>query len=192
MNRRVFLALTCIVAALDGQSPVIRERAVPLPPRSVEMAKPPALPLALEDDVPQSTKTVALNGRALVYDSWRDPRSLLARLKSGDQVSNVAWVCIVTRPSVFVARAEVPQLGLVSGDRVLMYRSREGFASLWFKGRWYRDEDISFMGGGCTGLCLADVVERGKETWWIRLRLSDGRVGWTPYTDSILSGKWSN
>lgn len=74
------------------------------------------------------------------------------------------------------------------GDTIWVYSYRgEGFFLVWFNGKMF-DEDLGFSpygGSGGTrcqddpGNCWGRLKAEHVSEWWIKLRLRDGRIGWT-------------
>ncbi|HET6206404.1 MAG TPA: hypothetical protein VFD98_06310, partial [Terracidiphilus sp.] len=71
-------------------------------------------------------------------------------------MTGVSGVVITYKPGVIRLNRDVPQDHLRRGDTILTYTYRgEGFSTVWFKGRFYREYDITFTkrpdGTGCHG-----------------------------------------
>jgi hypothetical protein len=58
----------------------------------------------------------------------------------------------------------------------------EGFADIWVKGQWKKDYDGSFItekdDSGCLRDCPAKVISEGRKDWWVRLKTTQGKIGW--------------
>ena len=120
---------------------------------------------------------------AQVYTSWESGRTALLTLKPGDEVTGLTGVHVTRRPDRILVKQAIPNLGLKPGDIVLRYMNLgEGFANLWFNGAWHKGEDASFVtekdGEGCVRDCPATVTADGAKEWWVKIKTSDGKVGW--------------
>jgi hypothetical protein len=104
-------------------------------------------------------------------------------------VTIVSGLDLVEKPDSIVVTSPIPTLGLNVGDTILRYTQRgEGHADFWAKGRWYTNGDLGWVknadGSGCQGTCKAQEKEAGHSMWWFKVRLADGRTGWTNSLDS--------
>jgi len=161
--------------------------------KPVVMTKPPALPAIAQNVLPGegwAAGTYRLHGPARIFDSWKRQRRQIAILKAGARFTLLSGLCEVSRPDLIVVTAAIPELQLEPGEQILRFTYLgEGNADFWAKGRWYAAGDLGFVrnadGSGCQGLCKAKEVEAGRNEWWFRVRLSDGRVGWTDAADSV-------
>jgi hypothetical protein len=130
----------------------------------------------------------------VVYDTWEQKRRQVASLAVGEKVVGLTGVVITFRPGTIRVDRDLPEAGLQRGDKILTYTYKgEGFASAWFKGRFYSEFDISFTkwpdGGGCGGAhCAATYTDLGKITWWVQVRLSTGKMGWVDMTGAEFDG----
>jgi len=65
----------------------------------------------------------------------------------------------------------------------------EGFANIWFNGAWHKGEDCTFVteknGQGCLRDCSAIVTEQGVKDWWVKIKTSDGKIGWVLVEDNF-------
>jgi hypothetical protein len=122
----------------------------------------------------------------------RDRRSpVVFDLATGDKVTAVTGAVVVLRPGrvEFKAATQLSSqdgmLRVSAGDTLyLLAYIGEGFTNAWLKGRIYRGVDgaTSFFDVRCTdepGRCNGRVVEPPLTEWWVQLRVSDGRTGWT-------------
>jgi hypothetical protein len=65
----------------------------------------------------------------------------------------------------------------------------EGSADIWVKGRWKKEYDCSFItekdNSGCLRDCAARVISEGRKDWWVRLKTSQGKIGWAKVEDQF-------
>jgi hypothetical protein len=105
-------------------------------------------------------------------------------------VTGVSGVVITYKPGVIRLTEDLPEDDLRRGDTILTYTYRgEGFSAAWFKGRFYREYDITFAkwpdGSGCLGKdCAANYVDLGEKVWWAKVKMSSGVVGWVNMNDA--------
>ncbi len=118
-------------------------------------------------------------GPIIVYDTWEAKRRAIARLSKGQKAVGVTGVVITSRPGVIRMNADMPELGLRRGDNILTYTYQgEGVWSAWFKGRFYPELEITF----------GTPTDVGKHSWWVQVRLSDGRTGWVDMDKARFDG----
>ena len=120
----------------------------------------------------------------------RKNRTELTSLKPGDEVTGLTGVHITRRPDRILVKQAIPDLGLKPGDVVLRYMYLgEGFANIWFNGAWHKGEDCTFVteknGQGCLQDCSAIVTEQGVKDWWVKIKTSDGKIGWVLVEDNF-------
>ena len=125
-----------------------------------------------------------------LYSSWQNDRSEIAKLAPGQEITGLTGIHITRRPDRILVSRELSRLGLKPGNLVLRYMYvGEGFANIWAKGVWHKEEDCSFItekdGGGCSNNCAAIVTEDGVKEWWVKIKTSDGKVGWALVEDNI-------
>lgn len=125
-----------------------------------------------------------------IFSTWRPARKPVASLKKGEIVTGLTGVHITYQPDRVEIKSSIPELGIGPGDTILRYMYHgEGFCDLWIKGRWHRDYDCTFIAekeiGGCLRDCAAQVVSNGNKDWWVRLRTSQGAIGWVKVEDQF-------
>ena len=159
----------------------------------IAMEKPPSLPLIVPDVLPGECRapgTYSVHGQAEVFDTWRKLRHRITVVQVGGSVTLLSGLSEVSKPDVITVTSPVPELRLSGGARLLRYTYRgEGWADFWGDGRWFSNVDGAFVrnadGSGCQTGCRAREVEAGRKVWWFRVRMADGRVGWTNAGDSL-------
>lgn len=129
-----------------------------------------------------------------VFDTWKASRKRVATLPAKAVVTGVWGVVITYKPGVIQLTEDLPQDDLRRGDTILTYTYRgEGFPAAWFKGRFYREYDVTFAkwpdGSGCLGEdCAADYVDLGKKVWWSKVKMSSGVEGWVNMNEAKFEG----
>jgi hypothetical protein len=119
-----------------------------------------------------------------VFDTWKPNRKRVATLLSKNVVTGVSGVVITYKTGVIRVNKDIPQDGLRRGDTILTYTYRgEGLSAVWFKGRFYREYDITFAkwpdGTGCLRTdCAGTYVDLGKKSWWAKVKIGTGIMGW--------------
>jgi hypothetical protein len=162
---------------------------------------PPGPPVPYED-------AGACPFEGCVYREWtartavavrRDRKSdspVLFNLKKGDKVTAVTGIVVTIKAGRVQFREPVDLRFYDHSQRsaaflhvdpsqtlyLLTYRG-EGDTKAWFDGGVYDDVDGStFFNGVCDvdpTRCLGKIVEKSQTAWWVQLRNSKGRVGWT-------------
>jgi hypothetical protein len=75
----------------------------------------------------------------------------------------------------------------VAGETVWVYTYHgEGYFTVWYRGRLIK-ESLNFspyggsMGKRCeeTKYCFGELDSELRSDWWVKIRLADGRLGWT-------------
>jgi hypothetical protein len=125
-----------------------------------------------------------------MFSTWKDARTEIAILKPGDDVTGITGVHITRKPDRILVKQAIPELSLKPGNIVLRYMYLgEGFANLWFSGAWHKQQDGTFIteknGGGCLRDCPAIVTEEGVKEWWVKIKTTDGKVGWVLVEDNF-------
>ena len=89
---------------------------------------------------------------------------------------------------------DFPAAHLQRGDILLTCAYRgEGFSAVWFKGKYYRNFDITFTrfsdGFGCGGdHCRGTYLDLGRKEWWAKLKLKSGGTRWVNMRDAYFKG----
>ena len=136
------------------------------------------------------TATVAVD----VFDTWKPGHKRIATLPAKAVVTGVTGVVITYKPGLIRLNKDMPQDNLRRGDVILTYTYRgEGFSAVWFKGRFYREYDISLAkwpnGSGCGGdHCAGIYVDLGEKVWWAKVRMESGLVGWVNMNKAEFEG----
>jgi hypothetical protein len=125
-----------------------------------------------------------------IFSTWKLPRKPVASLRTGEVVTGLTGVHITYSPDQVEVLSAIPRLGVQPGDIILRYMYRgEGFADISVKGQWHRNYDCTFIAekseGGCLRDCAAKVISEGRKDWWVRLRTSQGSIGWTKVEDQF-------
>ncbi len=120
----------------------------------------------------------------VVYTTWKKNRRPIEQLQPAEKVTALTGVVIVFKPGLVRMDRDLPDQELKRGDTILTYGYiGEGYSTVWLKGRYYPEFDISFAkwpdGSGCGGeYCAATYVDLGKKEWWAEVKLKSGRTGW--------------
>ena len=126
--------------------------------------------------------------RAVDLRATRGDTAVAFRLPANTWVRGVTGVVVTTVPGVvrFHSSTDVEAyhdtLHATPDDTVFVLRPEgEGYVTAWFKGKLRRGVDGGFFGGACAPgrTCGGYVVSEPKTTWWVNVRDSTGRSGWT-------------
>jgi hypothetical protein len=125
-----------------------------------------------------------------LFSTWKEGRQPVAKVSKGQIVTGETGVHVTWEPDRIQVQEPIPKLQVETGDTILRYMYLgEGFANIWAKGRWWKEYDCSFIveknGRGCLRGCAAKVVADGRKDWWVRVRTSQGSVGWTKAEDQF-------
>ena len=129
-----------------------------------------------------------------VYDTWKDGRKAVAEIRKGETVKGLTGLVLTRRPGVVRMDRDYAEAGLKRGEQILTYAYRgEGYSAVWFRGRYYKEFDISFTkwpdGQGCGGAhCAATYLDLGDKTWWAQVRRRSGITGWVDMSHADFDG----
>jgi hypothetical protein len=161
----------------------------------VAAANPPKLPVTRASGrFTTSAAPVRVQLSAGIADSWKATRHEVGSVDPGTMVEVLEDVIVVDAPDIVRVTVPIAGLKLKEGDTILRYaRLGEGFADFWAEKCWYKNVNADFIvepdGGGCSGSdCSAKVTKPGRQMWWFRIRLPDGKIGWTLSQALDLSG----
>lgn len=180
---RFSVLLGLFVAALfAGQSPADRAS-----------QQEPSLPIVDYDACPFEGCTFGkwiVTRDFTIFSSWKDDKKLLSTVKKGEVVTGLTGVHITYEPDRIRVLKPIPELGLQPGEIILRYMYRgEGFADIWVKGQWKKEYDCTFIteknGSGCLRDCPAKVISDGRKDWWVRLKTTQGSIGWVKAEDQF-------
>jgi hypothetical protein len=158
------------------------------------VASPPKLPAVRPSGrVKSSGVELRIVQLAGISDSWKDTRREIGSVAAGTMVEVLEDAIVVNAPDIVRVTEPIAELNLKAGDTILRYaRLGEGAADLWAEGCWYKDANGDFIvepdGGGCGGSsCAARVTKLGRQSWWFRIKVSNGKTGWTQRENLDLS-----
>lgn len=150
-------------------------------------AKRPALPVVDTNACPfegcKFGKWTVIR-KSVMYTTWKADRRAIGTLAKGQVVIGITGVHITREPDVIHVFEAIPELGLRPGDVVLRYMFLgEGYANIWANGRYVKAADLTFVTekteSGCLRDCQAAVEQDGEKEWWVEVKTSSGKVGWT-------------
>jgi len=152
----------------------------------IALANPPKLPvLRGTGRFSASGAPLRVRQTAGLADSWKPTRHEIGSVSAGTMVEVLEDLIVVDAPDIVRVTEAMEGLKVKEGDTMLRFaRIGEGWADLWANGCWYKSVDAAFItepdGGGCGGsACSAKVTKTGSQMWWFRIRLPNGRIGWT-------------
>ena len=153
--------------------------------KCVATPNPPKLPVTRASGRKFSATSLRVVQAAGVADTWKDSRREIAAVAAGTIVEVLEDLIVVDAPDIVWVSTAIDEMKLNEGDTILRYAHLgEGSADLWAAGCWYKEADAAFItepdGGGCGGSsCQARVTKMGRQMWWFRIRLPNGKTGWT-------------
>ena len=160
----------------------------------VPAADPPKLPvLRASGRVSSPRFPLRVLRLAGIADTWKPTRREIGSVPEGTMVEVLEDVIVVDAPDIVWVTKPIEELKVKEGDTILRYaRLGEGWADFWVGGCWYKNSNADFIiepdGGGCGGSrCSAKVTKPGIQTWWYRIKLPGGKVGWTQSQNLDLS-----
>jgi hypothetical protein len=156
-------------------------------------ANPPQLPVVDYNACPFEGCTFGkwiVTRETAIFTTWKEDRKPWATLRKGEIVTGLTGVHITLEPDRVQVFQPIPDMHLQPGDIILRYMSRgEGFADIWVNGQWMKDVDATFIveknKSGCLRDCPAMVISEGRKDWWVRLKTSEGKIGWTKVEDQF-------
>ena len=148
---------------------------------------PPKLPMtrASGREYAASTNPVLVLQLAGIADTWKTTRREIGSVPAGTMVQVLEDLIVVDAPDIVRVTESIGGLNLKEGDTILRFaRLGEGWADLWAAGCWYKAANAGFIvepdGAGCGGSdCAARVTKMGGQMWWFRIKLPNGKTGWT-------------
>src|SRR5664279_3225095 len=158
----------------------------------IPSSTPPKLP-AVRASGRSSTAPLRVLQLAGIANSWKPTRREIGSVPAGTMVDVLEDVIVVDAPDIVRVTKPIEELNLKEGDEILRYAYLgEGWADFWVEGCSYKDANADFIigpdGGGCAGTqCSARVTKLGRQTWWFRIKLPNGKTGWTQSQNLDLS-----
>lgn len=142
---------------------------------SQPMPTPPRLPVTVEKN--WKAPRWRVHEQVAVWDTWEVTGKRIATLAPDTVVEGLGKLQVIHQPDVFRMIQDIPEFGLRVGDTVFRYQEvGEGFADVWFNGRWYPEYDATRI-ERCDP-CRSVIEQKARKEWWAHVRLMDGRDGW--------------
>lgn len=172
---------------------VLAATTAPAAPKCTPAATPPKLPV-LRHSGRIGPTPLKIQQLGQLYDTWKPAtRRQIGTIPAGIMVQPLEDWIVIDAPDIVRVMQPIEALKLNEGDQILRFAHLgEGFADIWANGCWYEDLDGGFItepdGAGCGGeSCTAKVTKPGRQSWWFRIKLPDGKTGWTQ-SDTIDLG----
>ena len=146
---------------------------------------PPKLPVTRASGLNFSGKPLKVVLLADMADTWKSTRREVGVVPVGTLVEVMEDIIVVDAPDIVWVSRPIDEMKLKQGDTILRYaRLGEASADLWTDGCWYKEVRADFViepdGAGCGGSdCSARVTKLGRQMWWFRIKLPNGKTGWT-------------
>lgn len=179
------LACLCVLSALNVRS-ISAQR---LPPRNYEDQG--ACPFEC-----CTYREWSVEADTTLYRTRSTKSRAAFRVKKGERVTGLTGVVITLEPGRAVATGDVTIRG-VDGREVkvrkgdvlyLLHSIGEGFFKTWFRGRLYEVQPESAAEHAARPRDMARLPylrlqSSPRTVWWMKVRNSRGRVGWTEQND---------
>lgn len=125
-----------------------------------------------------------------IFTTWKEGRKPWATIRKGEVVTGLTGVHITYEPDRVQVLQPIPELHLQPGAIILRYMYRgEGFADIWVNGQMMKDYESTFIveknNSGCLRDCPAKVISEGRKDWWVRVKTSQGKIGWAKVEDQF-------
>lgn len=109
-----------------------------------------------------------------------DSSPIKFRLRVGETVRGMTGVVITTVPGIVesVNGTTIGRTWVNKGERVYVLTNLgEGFAKVWFKGRFYEGEPYDES--------IFKPIRRTQSVWWVKVKDRRGRIGWSREPDNF-------
>ena len=123
-----------------------------------------------------------------VYSTWHRSKEQpqIATIQKAEKVTALSGVNVVLRPGKGIFTRDVAMFGASKGDLVYMYMDcGEGAVDIWTHGRFIKCSEPNFWKPGYEHDCNGRYLELGESERRVKIRLSDGRIGWVLVTDNF-------
>jgi len=144
----------------------------------------------------------ACPGESCVYGAWKTEKTITA-YASPDRKSKIVGK-FKAGSKILALTGEVhsiPGRFLVTkrhgeykrGDVLWLYTYLgEGYVKTWFNRKWGQEEIIIPIPGHSDRCqdCWGDLTQKGKSTWWAKIKSADGWTGWTNLAGENFSGQY--
>ena len=109
-----------------------------------------------------------------------DGSPIAFQLRSREEVRGLTGVVITEKAGIAEVVKSTEQNGvrLRAGDRIyLLTNLGEGFVKAWFKKRIFQAEPYDTT--------IFKIVRDPKAVWWVKVRNSKGKIGWSRQPDNF-------